>query len=370
MAKGNTIKNFTVGLGFEYDDKGAREIDSNIDSIRGKALQLGAVVAGAFGLKEMTFGFAEANDALGKFSTIMGLDADMVSAFGRALQHEGGSVESFIGQIGNLERMRAGLLTGDAGWIGVAEAAGIDTDAIINATDATDAYLNLADQFANMSRQQRLNAAGALGFDDASIRLLSKGREELSGIVEAEQSRRPVTEAMINEAQRFNDNMQDMLANIGRVADRVSMLLLPAINDTIGTLNEWFETNQGVVDDVINQAPSTAAKYANNLALQGPVGVAGQFALNTFLDSDIGHMITVDAPAAIRATLDEVPRNPENRLPGFIGGRPANPYASPVPIRIENKLQLDGRTIGESVTEVVERIFTDTADEFESPVEG
>lgn len=362
--KGNTIKNFVVGLGFEYDDKGAREIDSSIDSIRGKALQLGAVVAGAFGINELTSGFAQANDTLGKFSDTLGLDANAVAAFGRALQHEGGSLESFLGQIESIERLRSGLLTGDAGWIGAAEAAGIDTDAIVNATNATEAYVNLADQFANMNRQQRLNAAEALGFDQASIRLLSKGREELLRVIAAEKNRRPVTTEMTKAAADFNDETQDLLNNIGRVADKISMMLLPAVNETIGTLNDWFETNQEAVDEIVESTPEKFFQYTQAAATAGPAGVARM----VIGESRVNELITPDVRSTFESTLNVVTEVQKRQADPF--RQLINPYASPIPIRIENKLELDGRTIGESVTEVVERIFTDTADEMESSVEG
>ena len=58
------ISSILVGLGFDYDKKGAQEIESGIGSIKSKALQLGAVVAGGFGLKSLTADFASSRDML------------------------------------------------------------------------------------------------------------------------------------------------------------------------------------------------------------------------------------------------------------------------------------------------------------------
>lgn len=252
----NTITNFLVGLGFDFDKKGADQIDSSIDSIKSSALQLGAVVAGAFGIKALTADFAAANDTLGKFSNVLGVNANDVNAFGNALAHEGGSLQSYMQQLQNIEQLRAGLLQGDAEFIALAGRAGIDTTELVNAADATQAYLSLADQFANLSQQQRINAASALGLDEASIRLLSKGRAEVVRITDEQRKLRPVTEQMTKTAADFNDEMQDLSNNIGRQADRISSALLPEVNNLIGSLNGWFNAN----DDIINQKLDTALK--------------------------------------------------------------------------------------------------------------
>lgn len=372
MANGKTVKNFLVGLGFDYDEKGAKQIDSSIDSIKGKALQLGAVVAGAFGLKEMTIGFADANDALGKFASTMGLDADMVAAFGRALAHEGGTVEGFIGQIENLERLRAGVAVGDTGWMGPAGAAGIDVNAITEATDATEAYLNLAEQFATMTGQQRLNAAQALGFDNASIRLLSGGRENLEQLVEAERRMRPVTDEMTKAAARFNDETQDLMTNIGGVADKISMSLLPVINDVVSGMNDWIGANRELigegVDTIIDEAPKIAAGWA----LAGPVGGLAAGAAGAAWDwgpKDVEEVTGWRPPDWLFQPIGSLIADPVESVQrgGSPGGMPA---AYGRPLKVEANLHLDGRVIDQKIIEVNNREYQDALDEIETNIEG
>ena len=101
MAK--VISSLLVGLGFDVDQKGAKEFEGSIDSVKSKALQLGSVVAGGFGLKALTADFASSRDMLGKFADTFGVLPNDVMAFGNALATEQGSLEGFMSQLENLE---------------------------------------------------------------------------------------------------------------------------------------------------------------------------------------------------------------------------------------------------------------------------
>lgn len=258
----NVISSFLVGIGFDYDKKGAKEIDSSIGHIKSTALQAGAAIAGAFGIKSLTADFADANDRLGKFSEVFGVIPNDVAAMGRALEHEGGTLASFMSQLEGIERLRAGLLTGDAGFIAQAGIAGIDPSAITSAKDATAAYAALSNQFSRMSTQKRLNAAEALGLDEASIRLLSRGRAEFDKAVDIEKSLRPLTMEMTKVSAEFNDVWQDMWTRIGGSADRASMQILPAVNDIIKGMNGWYDENEKIINQGVDK---TFAVIGDNL---------------------------------------------------------------------------------------------------------
>lgn len=240
----NVISSFLVGIGFDYDNRAAAAIGTGIDSIKSKALQLGAVVAGAFGIKALTFDFAQSKDMLGKFSEVFGVTANDVQALGNALATEGGTLESFMAQLESIERARARIRVGDVAFFAPAGKAGINPNDIANARNATEAYLGLADSFAAMNQQQRINAAEALGLDEASIRLLSQGRASVEDLVAKYKEIRPITNEMTDSAAEFNRQWLEMKANIGGVADVISSDLLPVINDITKSINSWFGENR------------------------------------------------------------------------------------------------------------------------------
>jgi hypothetical protein len=300
----NVLTSFIVGIGYDYDEKGQKQIESGIDGIKSKALQAGAVLAGAFGIKALTSDFANANDELGKFSKTFGIIPNDVAALGRSLQHEGGSLESFMSQIEGIERLRAGLLAGDASFIGRAGVAGIDPSVITNANSATEAYIKLGDQFAKMSSQQRLNAASALGLDEASIRLLSNGTDEVRKLVAAEQQLRPVTSQMTDEAARFNDETQDLSTNIGGIADKISVKLLPRISDVVAGMNDWIGVNRDFInmgiDDTLESLDKNIITLAGAGALLASGGLLAGLATMAKTVPLIGSGLAVAATAAAR----------------------------------------------------------------------
>ena len=252
----NVISSLLVGIGFEYDKKSAQQIESGMDSIKSKALQLGSVVAGAFGIKALTSDFASSADMLGKFSEVFGVTANDMQAFGNALATEGGSLESFMSQLESIERARARIRVGDVGFFAPAGKAGLDPNVIADARTATDAYLGLADAFAGMNTQQRINAAEALGLDESSIRLLSQGRSAVDGLVDKYRNIRPLTTGMTDDAAEFNRQWVEAKANLGSFADAISTELLPVINEVSNSINSWFGKNR--IDAVKDISAATA----------------------------------------------------------------------------------------------------------------
>ena len=272
----NTLTNFLVGVGFDYDQKGANEIGSGINGIKSKMLQLSTVVAGAFGIKALTTDFAASRDELGKFSRVFGVLPSDVFALGKALEHEGGSVDALMSQLSNLEKMRAGILDGDADFIAAAGRAGVtDTSIITDAENAMEAYIALADVFQGLSGQQRLNAAEALGFDEASIRLLSQGSDSVRDAMSAEKEMREVTEEMTQMAAEFNDQMQNLFSNTGGFADQISVKLLPELNKIIGATNDWVGANRELINQNMGTVLDPIAKNFGTLATAGGLLASG-----------------------------------------------------------------------------------------------
>lgn len=242
------ISSFLVGLGFNVDQKGAKEFEGSIDSVRSKALQLGSVVAGGLGIKALTADFAAGRDMLGKFSDTFGVSANNVMAIGNALATEGGTLDGFMSQLENLERVRARILVGDVGFFAPAAKAGIDPNTIAEANNATEAYLSLANAFQTMNTQQRLNAAEALGLDESSIRLLSRGRDDVESLINTMKGVRTVTDESTEQAARFTRGWVELSQNVGSATDEMSETILPFVNDMVEGINKWIGANKELVN--------------------------------------------------------------------------------------------------------------------------
>lgn len=399
----NVISSFLVGIGFEYDRKSAQQIESGIDSIKSKALQLGSVVAGAFGLKELTFGFAQSADTLGKFGQTFGVSANDVQAFGNALKTEGGSLEGFMSQLESLERARARIRVGDVGFFAPAGKAGIDPNAIANANSATEAYLGLADSFARMNVQERINAAEALGLDEASIRLLSQGRDAVEGLVSKYRSIRPLTGDMTSEAAEFTKQWVEAKANVGSFADAISKELLPVINDITKSVNSWFNDERlskiealagltraalggGTAEQNAQSTGLPSWLFTTDLTSTGKAlglpdwlttPITGNDAIDWFKGWDIFNKGTLyettnpymqqieePAPAWLYRQRPEAPLMPEDQPP------PMSQRSSNSTQNINVSLNLDGQVIDRRVVRVVDGMAQTAMDDISSSTRG
>lgn len=298
----NVLTNFVVGLGLDTTEfeTGVKQVDSGINSVKSSALQLAAVAAGAFGANQLTFGFAAATDRIGKFSRVFSAMPEDVAAFGRALQHEGGNLEAFMSQIENLDRMRAMTPDQIGGLFARAGIIGVDPGAILNARSATEAYLNLADVFANLSQKQRLNAAELFGLDEASIRLLSTGRQAVEALVTNEKELRPLTQQMVNESARFGDATQDLFTHISSVADTISIKLLPQLSGAAEATNEWLKVNKEFINANINSVLEPMEDNLAGIAAAG--GLIASGGLLTGLAAMAKHIPLIGSGLAMAAT--------------------------------------------------------------------
>ena len=261
-----TISNFLVGIGYDYDERGQNEISSGIDNIASKALQLGAVIAGAFGINALTSDFAQATDTLGKFSETFGLIPDEVAGLGRAIQIEGGTFESLISQLESIERLRSlrpdqiGSFFSDAGIVG------FDPSIILQAENAAAAFTALGDVIARSSQSRRFQIADVVGLSPAAIRLLSRGSAGVESLSDSFRVARPVTEEMTAAAARFNDQLFIMQTNIGGVSDLISLRLIPGITESVESFNSFVAENR----DFINRFAGQSADGV--LSFPSPVG--------------------------------------------------------------------------------------------------
>lgn len=240
----NVISSFLVGIGFEYDRKSAQQIESGIDSIKSKALQLGSVVAGAFGLSKLTSGYVSEIDKLGKFGQVYSVAAEDVRSLGYALGESGGSLSDAMSQLEKLERFRAVLLTGDASIFASFGIAQGDANDIIGAKDAMEAYRLVAAQFERASPKERINMSDALGFDQSGLLLLSKGTGEIDRLLAKYRTIAPITRQMTDDAAEFTKQWTEAGANVTGLANIISKDLIPVINDITGKVNSWFSSER------------------------------------------------------------------------------------------------------------------------------
>jgi hypothetical protein len=263
----NTLANFLVGIGLDFDTKGAKQAASSMDSIKRSALQAGAAVAGAFGTKALTSDLANQTRGYTMLAEQIGTTANNVFALDRAYQRAGGGAGDVIGQLERLKQLQAGLQVGDVGFIESAARAGIDTRSIIGESDPTKVFEDIIGQLESMSTNQRLNAINALGLDPVAINLASKGVKDLQRQIDKALNRRSISDQLSKDSEQFATQWFDMWDEIGGITDRAGSKILPAVNEITGSVNAFFETNREGVNSGVDLVFGKIAENLDSVAV-------------------------------------------------------------------------------------------------------
>lgn len=388
----SVINSLLVGIGFDVDKKSADNVTSSIDQIQSKALQLGSLVAGAFGANALTFGFAQSTDELGKFSERFNVAATDVSAYGRALEHAGGNASDFLGTIQNLTQLQSQSAQNKAGMLAGLAPEGIDRQvaSVINAKNSLDGFLNAADAIQQLDPARQERFIQAMGFSDGEVRLLRSGRAEILKSVQAEKNMRPVTEQMTTVAAKFNDEWQDLTTNIGGFSDTVATPLVKGINTILVKTNGWLSANRELIKSFAGFTGDAIGKnidlIAVAMATMGAAGViAGLKSVAGLVASITGSLVSgaaviapwVAAATALYAITTEGGEGGKFSASSIFGSNgfttfldkpiselfPTESYNQSAMekvrgrdshIKIQNQVILDGKIISDKVNDVIE----------------
>ena len=360
----NVLKSLLIGIGFKVDEKAMENVSSGIDQVASKATKLGALFAGAFGIKKFTSDFAAANDMLGKFAQTYDVSANAVMAMGNALTSEGGSLPGFMSQLEGLIRKRDRLRVGDAGFIANAAKAGFDPNVLLNAKNGIDAYLAIADQMQKLDGRGRRLVADALGLDPASIRLLSQGRREVERMLTYYEQIRPINKEMTDNAARLNNATHNLDQNVGGYTDIIKNGLTGALADDIEALNKFLERMREPATsefDKLVKRYDLGAQFGNDYILASLLMKPEEKRkfLNTYYGFDAkkdqmnGSIMGLLHPAS-QFLREHVPSKDNNYLMPKMPDHTLQPggFGAPLVLHIENSM--DGKVFEEKIIDVTE----------------
>lgn len=277
----SVLTSFLVGLGWETSsfDQGTKHIESSMNSVKSSVLQTAASIATLSALTGAGLKFAEKTSQIDNFTRSIGVGRSDLLAFGGALQGMGGDADAAMGILTSLEQKRASILTGETGWIPTAARAGIDTNAILQATDSLDAVLRLSDQFQQLSAQQRLNAGDALGFDPATVAFLSQGRGVVEATLNQYRDARPLVDGLTEASRDLTQEWSRLEALAGGIGDKVQSKLIPAITQATTVVTDFLNANKQAIDAGIEKYGTPENIEAAGVAAAGAgVSTAGAVA--------------------------------------------------------------------------------------------
>lgn len=265
----NTLSNFLIGVGLDFKTDDVKKVNSGLDSVKRSALQVAGAVAGAFGAKAITADVANRTNQYRQMAEAIGTTTESLDALTRVYEREGGNAGSLISQLEAIKRLRAGLLTNNLSWIPEGALAGLNTDAIIGESDPVKAYENILRQLSGMSVEQRLNVADAIGLDTKSINLAIKGADYLQEQIERALDRRPLITQLEKDSEMFAKEWSDLWDNIAGITDRASLRILPAVNEILGSMNNWNDVNRDLISQNLDAVLTPIADNLEEVAAAG-----------------------------------------------------------------------------------------------------
>lgn len=146
----------------------------------------------------------------------------------------------------------------------------------ITSKDNIEALKQLADVYASIQDPQQKAAFGAaaLGKEWASLApLLAEGGAKIGEMVEKGQRLSGITKAMVDEADKFNDQLAELKANSDGLAASIGNDMLPTLNRFLGEMQEGIRIAGGFGSAItmfgltspFGTAAEQAAKYREEL---------------------------------------------------------------------------------------------------------
>lgn len=260
-----TLANFLIGIGIQNDTtKGAREVQSSLDSIRRTALQSSLAVAGMAGGLSLMAGSTSKNiRTFSQFAEQIGGSTALIAAQSEAWERAGGSAGGYLSLMERLAKMRAGVLKGDTEWIGEAAKVGLNYGDMLN-TAPDELLPKIIERMSKMNQRQRLNAVHVLGAEPVLSNIAADGRGQFEAQTQKQLERFKITKQMEAESERLLTNWSDTMSEMEALTDRASMAITPKLNEMLSGVNGFFEANRPEIHSGIE---TVFKGLANNLDL-------------------------------------------------------------------------------------------------------
>ncbi len=240
-----------------------RQFESGMNRARRSLMRLGRLAAGFVGARGLSAGLAaglQTADAIGKIARAAGVATDDIQQLRFAFQEAGGDMATFDRLLLNFNRSLGDLRARHAGQLATFLRE-TDRGLFMNlktAENTTEAFLRLADAAAQLEPGRRAALLGAaFGRQSTALNVLVQGgRQGIRGGMARLPSGELISEAMIREAERTND---EMLRVQERAMLQVSKAALAVISFVQDIRREFSAGNaaSGMSDWIGEQFPWT-----------------------------------------------------------------------------------------------------------------
>ena len=407
----NTIDNFLVGLGFKYDDKGAKKFGSSLGAIKSKALQLGAILGTSFAAKSLIFDRSEAADNMGKFADQIGVTASNVNALSGAFKLMGSDASGAMGALQAISKMQSASQQDKSGYKQAVAAQGLNPSivtGILKAKDAYSGFIKLVEYGNTLTPVLQRRLASTLGFGKPTILMMHQGIKATKETLSLLNKMDPSINKLAKESAAFNDQWEISKMRVSAIGDSISSDILPPLTKAASMYNKLDQNHPKVTKDVVESGAGLLAVTATGAgigvlkyfhkgegligaALRGfiaPIKIAGKVAgkvaalADIPLTSAIATEVALGHAAGPKYSTDDMPgsdfRTYKSSLSSWakayndknLSHKKSSPSAEGEPKTIHVNLSLDGETIAKKVIDINNKNHTQAVHNIQSSIKG
>ncbi len=226
--------------GIESSEKRAQDA---ISGTTRKLLGLFSLMVGGYGVKEFLTNQTRLNAETGRTAQLFDTTTKALSTWRNVATLTGGSVSGITGAMGGLiSQFQNFSLTGESSVIPYFRALGINVaDAKGQMRSMDDIMLDLADKFSKLDPAKARAFGQALGFDEATISLLIRGRSAVADLIEEAKTLGTVTKedaSAAAELQKSWNALETAATSLGR---RILTELTPAMKSVLDFVTQSFK---------------------------------------------------------------------------------------------------------------------------------
>ncbi len=206
--------------------------------------------------KNLVETFANTGSKLYFLSQQVGESVGTLDKWGAAVQKAGGNAESFYGTINSLHNKLVDMkYNGDMKTAGMFGMLGVKTsNADHSLRNTTDILLDLSDKLKGKDKGFQQFVGRQFGIDEATLRVLSQGREATLKLVNAQ--KQLYNEKTAREAEKQREKLIDFERALDKLKIQIAEKLLPAADKFINWIQK-FVTQHGkdlalIVEGIVN----------------------------------------------------------------------------------------------------------------------
>lgn len=237
MALGDTLKNYTIGVGIR-DNNFTAGLKNMGGQLKTFVSQMGLMFgAGSLGMAFKKF--IDTGTDISNFSSLTGIAEQDITALGGALEQFGGNVDSAKS---SLQALQQGLSLAEWGQGQLLETAALYGVELYNQDgslkNAQQLLMGLADDFQHLTKAQQFTLGTQLGLDESTILLLQQGKTSIKALLAEQQKMGAMNAKQAADAKKFSIEWTKLKQSLGSLGRSIAVDIMPPVIDFVKQLGK------------------------------------------------------------------------------------------------------------------------------------